>query len=95
MDFEWDFDKARANLAKHGVAFEDAVLVWDDPLRGVYFDRVENGEIRWWAVGMVRANTLIAVHLHPDPDDEERVRIISARVATPRERRRYEEDAAS
>jgi uncharacterized DUF497 family protein len=71
------------------------VLIWDDPLWAKYFDRVEDGEVRWWAVGMVWPNTLIAVHVYPDPDDEEHVRIISARLATPRERRRYEEDPFS
>jgi uncharacterized protein len=94
MEFEWDPDKARTNLARHGVAFEDAVLIWDDPLYGTYFDRVESGEVRWWAVGVVWPNILIAVHMHPDPDDDHRVRIISARLATPKEGRRYEEDAA-
>ena len=93
MRFEWDPTKARSNLAKHGVAFEDATLVWDDPLHTIHFDRIEDGEVRWWAIGEVRpATTLIVLHVQPDPADDQLVRIIGARRATPRERRRYEED---
>ncbi|HEX7760974.1 MAG TPA: BrnT family toxin [Caulobacteraceae bacterium] len=96
MIFEWNPAKARSNLDKHGVAFEDAERVWRDPLHIIYFDRVEAGEARWWAVGVVGGlTTLLVVHMYPDPDDDERVRIIGARRATPRERRRYEEDNAN
>ena len=44
-EFEWDFEKARWNLAKHGVAFEDAMFVWDDPLDLLRFDRIQEGEL--------------------------------------------------
>ncbi len=51
--------------------------------------------MRWWAVGVVGGlTTLLVVHMYPDLDDEERVRIIGARRATHKERRRYEEDNA-
>lgn len=93
MKFEWDPAKATANLAKHGVSFELAREVWDDPLLAVLPDRVEAGEQRWHAIGLVGAVVvLLVVHVHPDPDHEERVRIVSARKATARERRRYEQD---
>jgi uncharacterized DUF497 family protein len=49
--FEWDREKARANLAKHGVAFADAQLVWDDPHHILRFDRYEGDEERWQIVG--------------------------------------------
>lgn len=52
--FEWDDDKAAANLRKHHVAFELAELVWDDPAHIIVFDRYENDEERWHAIGLVR-----------------------------------------
>jgi uncharacterized DUF497 family protein len=55
-------------------------------------DRIEAGEQRWHALGLVGpVVVLLVVHSYPDPDDDERVRIIGARKATPRERRRYEQ----
>jgi len=90
MPFEWDADKAQANLEKHGASFETAARVWDDPLHEVYLDRVENGELRWHAMGCVDGVVvLLVVHTHPGLE-EDRIRIVSARRATPRERRRYE-----
>lgn len=44
MHFEWDLEKARINLAKHGITFELAQRVWDDPLHVVIPDRFEDGE---------------------------------------------------
>jgi uncharacterized DUF497 family protein len=93
--FEWDPDKARSNLAKHGVAFDDAELVWADPLNIVYPDRIIDGEQRWHAVGIVGLVTvLLVVHIYIDETDAERVRIISARKATPWERKIYAQDHA-
>jgi uncharacterized DUF497 family protein len=64
MRFEWDPLKAKTNLEKHGIAFEEAELVWRDPLYLVYFDRIEGGEERRWAVGRVGpAMTLVVVHV--------------------------------
>ena len=95
MRFEWDAEKARSNLAKHGVAFEDAQFVWDDPLHVVVFDRVEDFEERWRAIGIVGPVTLIVVvHVYSDATEEERIRIISARRATAHERRQYEQENA-
>jgi uncharacterized protein len=91
LDFEWDAAKAKVNLHKHGVDFEDATLVWSDPLHLVRFDRVEDGEDRWHALGIAAGIVLIlVVHTYPDEDDG-RVRIISARRATKAERRAYED----
>ncbi len=95
MEFEWDDAKAATNLARHGVSFELARLVWDDPLHVILPDRVEDGEQRWHAIRLVGAIVvLVVVHRHPDPVDDERVRIIGARKATSHERRRYEQDGA-
>ena len=53
MRFEWDPEKDRRNLAKHGIGFDEALLVWGDALRLTLFDRVENGEERGIVVGLV------------------------------------------
>ena len=76
--FEWDPDKARANLRKHGVAFEDAALVWSDSLHLVRFDRFENGEERWHALGLAVGIVLILVVHTCLGTDDDRVRIVSA-----------------
>lgn len=93
MVFEWDDDKAVSNLAKHGVSFELAREVWNDPLHVILPDGVVGREQRWHAIGQVGAVVvLVVVHSHPVPDDEDRIRIISARKATKHERRRYEQE---
>ncbi len=93
--FEFDPDKAASNLAKHGVSFELAMAVWDDPLHVILPDRIVDGERRYHAIGMVgHVTVLVVVHMYPGAEDEDRVRIIGARRATPYERRRYEEDGA-
>ncbi|MDP2261003.1 MAG: BrnT family toxin [Caulobacter sp.] len=88
--FEWDPEKARSNLAKHGIAFDEAKRVWDDPGLVVYDGGVIDGEQRWRAIGAVGLVTILfVVFVYRGPLDEERVRIISARRATPRERKEY------
>ena len=90
--FEWDDEKAKINLTRHGVAFEDAALVWDDKLHMIQFDRYELGEERWHAIGQARGVAVLVVwHTYPDPNDENRVRIIGARKAARRERMAYEQ----
>jgi hypothetical protein len=92
--FEWDPAKARTNLAKHGVAFEDAQLVWGDPNHILRLERHEGGEERWQIIGYAHGVVILVVwHTYPDPHDEERVRIIGARKAERRERGAYEQGA--
>ena len=92
MRFEWDSTKAAANLAKHGVAFELASRIWEDPLIDIRLESVVDGEERWMAIGLVRSVTILAVvHVFPVEFDETIVGIVSARRATPHERRRYEQ----
>ena len=91
MKFEWDQGKNLANYAKHGVSFELACKVFDDPLVTLLFDRVVDEEERWHAVGKVSdLPVLVVVHTYRDANGEEVVRIISARQASSHERRRYE-----
>jgi uncharacterized DUF497 family protein len=90
--FEWDAVKAAANLRKHGVSFEVARLVFADPRVILDQDRTVEGEVRWQAIGMVRATTVLAVaHLWRETEDGSAIRIISARRASYRERRAYED----
>ncbi|MER9294938.1 BrnT family toxin [Mesorhizobium sp. M0621] len=95
MQFDWDPEKARRNLAKHGIAFDLAQKVFDDPLHLIVPDRFEDGEQRWHAIGMIEAvAVLLVVHTYPGRDDEERIRIVGARKATSHERRRYEQEGS-
>jgi uncharacterized DUF497 family protein len=74
------------------VSFEAAKLVFEDPHAVGVPDRVEEGEERWQTVGMAAGIVLMQVaHTYRDEGGEEYIRIISARKATPRERKTYEE----
>jgi uncharacterized DUF497 family protein len=90
MRFEWDPEKARRNLAKHGVSFEDAATAFGDPLSITRFDPDHSDdEDRFLLLGATHIGQLVVV-AHTDRGD--RVRIISARMATRRERRTYASD---
>lgn len=82
MEFEWDENKNAANLAKHGIAFEDAIEVFDDP--NELTERSEFGEeIRFETTGRVRGTVFFVVHtMRSRGDDELSTRIISARAAS-------------
>jgi len=68
LQFEWDPEKARSNLRKHGVTFETAVRVFADPFALVEQDRVENGEYRWQTTGMVDG-ALVLLVAHADREE--------------------------
>lgn len=96
--FEWDEARNRSIQRKHdGVSFEMARLVFEDPLHVSVQDRIEDGEQRWQTLGAVQGLVILVVAhtiAEDDADGEplEIIRIISARRATPRERRRYEDE---
>jgi uncharacterized DUF497 family protein len=91
-EFEWDPQKARRNIAKHGVSFDLAARIWDDPLHLILPDRFEDGEQRWHAIGVVgQVALLLVVHTYPDAEDDSRIRVIGARKATRHERKLYEQ----
>ena len=92
MQFDWDDEKNRANLAKHGVSFELASYVFDDPLHHSVLDPCEYEE-RWQTIGVAKnLVTILVVHTITEIEgEEELMRIISARLATAHERRAYEE----
>lgn len=89
--FEWDPVKARSNVAKHGISFETATFVFDDPNALLDFERIEDGKTRWQTLGMAGgAPVLVVAHTIRD-EDIEVIRIISARRADRTERKRYEQ----
>ncbi len=88
--FEWDDTKAASNERKHGVTFEDAMSVFDDPYAILEQDRVVDGEPRWIALGIVDDESIVVVaHLLHEDETGEAIRIISARPADRQERTRY------
>jgi hypothetical protein len=95
MRFEWDEVKNRRNVEKHRMSFETARLVFDDPYAHSVHDRVVNGEERWQTVGTIRGLIVVVAHTYREESEEEVIRIISARKATPAERRVYEGHEAS
>ncbi|HAA30051.1 MAG TPA: hypothetical protein DCE56_23160 [Cyanobacteria bacterium UBA8553] len=89
MDFEWNPDKAALNLEKHGVSFQEAATVFNDPLSMTFPDPDHSiGESRYVMIGLSRFGQLLVV---AHTDREAKVRIISARKATRQERRFYEQ----
>ena len=88
MEFTWDERKNRVNQHKHGVSFETAILVFDDPYHLTRQDREVEGEPRWQTIGMVKDVQVLLV-AHTVSEDEEMIRILSARKATPSERSIY------
>jgi uncharacterized DUF497 family protein len=88
--FEWDPKKARRNLAVHGVSFDEASTAFRDPLSVTIDDPLHSEhEERLVLIGQSHSNRILVV-VHTERGD--RIRIISARLATNRERHRYEEN---
>jgi len=86
--YEWDAAKARRNVQKHGVDFADAAGVFEDEYALTIEDPSSVGERRWISIGMDwLGRVLVVVYTWRG----EAVRLISARPATPRERKQYEE----
>ena len=85
--------KARVNLQKHSVSFEDAMHVFEDPYALFEQDRTDaSGETRWHALGLAGGvAVLLVVHSVREDGEAERIRLISAGQATRKERNRYEQ----
>ncbi len=84
QEFEWNKTKAESNLKKHGVGFDEAITVFDDPF-AVYYDDIyhSENELRYIVRGYSKFNNLLIVNF---TIREEKVRIISSRKATKKER---------
>jgi uncharacterized DUF497 family protein len=90
MEFEWDDAKAARNRKKHAIAFDEAATIFGDPLAVTFPDPDHSSdEDRYITLGTSERGRLLVVS-HTDRDD--RIRIISARKATRRERKAYEEE---
>lgn len=89
MQFDWDPDKAAENLRRHRVSFEEAATVFRDPLSWTFPDPEHSeGEERYLDIGHSERGRLLIVSY---TERQGQVRIISARLATRKERRSYEE----
>jgi len=86
LEYEWDEAKAEANVAKHGVRFEDVSdFEWEEALT-LPDDRADYGEQRWKALGKIQRR----VHVLCFTLRADRIRVISLRKANPREVEAYE-----
>ena len=93
MEFEWDEIKAAANIDKHGVSFEEARTVFENPRSAIFEDEAHSQtELREIIIGHSDRNRVLLVSF---TERETVIRIISARVATRRERINYEENTFS
>ncbi len=92
--FEWNSHKATLNLRRHGVSFDEASTVFDDPLAAIFDDETHSvSEVREIIVGHSIAGRLLLVSFTERPG--EMLRLISARDATKKERQDYEENLKS
>ena len=94
-EFDWDPQKAAANLAKHQVSFDEAMTIFADPLALSKLDPDSSQqEERWVTIGMSRATRLLlVVHTHIEiADDLIHIRLISARRPTRNEARQYQDN---
>ena len=90
MLFEWDATKAESNLSKHDVSFDEALTIFYDPLAATFADSQHSGEEdRFVTIGYSeRGRILVVCHV----DRAGALRLISAREATRRERKRHEDE---
>jgi uncharacterized DUF497 family protein len=95
MRYTWDDDKNRANLDRHGIAFEDAQRIFEGPTVEKVDDRFDYGEIRVYAIGLVNGVEITVIYADSENpgqengNQENERRIISAWRAEPHERRAY------
>lgn len=87
--FEWDADKAEANKRKHGLSFEEILPMFDDPLfwEQLDFEHSTAEETRYFGTARINGFAVVVSSY----TERERIRIISARISTNEEERRYEE----
>jgi hypothetical protein len=90
--FEWDYKKAKTNITKHKISFEDATTVFkDENMLSVYDERHSEDEDRWITIGMdLKTRTLVVIHTFISiGTDTTNIRVISARKATRKEQKIY------
>lgn len=89
MEFEWDEDKNRANIEKHGISFEQAKSIFDGFTLNFIDESEDYGELREISIGLYAGISVLVV-VHTDRDNV--CRIISARQANKQERKRYDKE---
>ena len=89
MEFEWDAEKNRQNIVKHGVSFEQAKRIFDGFTVDIVDDRFVYGEVRELSLGVLGGVTMLAV-VHTDRQGM--CRLISARQANRKEKKHYEKE---
>lgn len=87
MIFEWDEAKNDHNIKKHGIDFRDVIEMFNHPMLTQLDTRLDYGEDRWIGIGILRNAVAVAIYI--EWEDENKVRIISARRATRNESKRY------
>jgi uncharacterized protein len=93
MKFEWDKNKNRENIRKHGLDFADGWQIFENPLLVKLDNRFDYGEERWIGIGMMSNGVVIALIFMEK--EQETIRIISMRKATNSERTKYEKAIAN
>jgi hypothetical protein len=93
MRFEWDSDKERANIERHGIDFTTAAQAFNDPDEITEYDgdHSERGEDRWTTIGLVDSLLLLVRVTWIERDGDDIIRIISARLAGPKDRALYQD----
>jgi uncharacterized DUF497 family protein len=89
VSYTWDPKKNRRNIARHGIAFEDAVRIFDGPTLERVDDRFENGEVRVYAIGLIGGVEITVIYANVSRGER---RIISAWKAERHEREAYWEN---
>jgi uncharacterized DUF497 family protein len=91
MEFEWNKAKASSNFRKHGIRFDLAITIFDDPF-GLRVDDLKHSlqEERFWQIGESDSGVLVVVFTIRGSGNSERYRLISARKASQKERALYE-----
>lgn len=89
MYFEWDEEKNKLNIKKHGIDFSDVESMFDHPMLTTLDNRADYGEDRWISIGILLSITGVVVYTEREGDI---IRIISARKATQSEVCRYEKN---
>ncbi len=91
MRFEWDDNKRKENIKKHGYDFAEAHKIFTQPMLREADNRVDYGEDRWIGIGLLDARIVVIIFTERDDENEETIRVISLRKALTHERTKYEQ----
>jgi uncharacterized DUF497 family protein len=92
MKFEWDENKNKINIRKHGIDFTDVPEIFNNPMLIMFDETKDDLEERWVGIGFLRHIVAVIIFTERNEYNQEIIRIISARKATKYERKRYEKE---